>query len=70
MLVKKGKQMKLELFDNYKVIIGTVDNKNPKALYISISAWGKPKNKEEEDFDSIIKQKSKRVKKKLFERNI
>jgi hypothetical protein len=30
MLVKKGKQMKLEMFDNYKVNLGTVDNKNPK----------------------------------------
>ena len=65
--MKKGKEIKLNLPYNYNVVSGTVDNKNPESIYIQISAWGKPKNKEEENFDSIIKQKSKRVKRKLFE---
>ena len=65
--MKRGKEIKLNLPYEYNVISGAVDNKNPESIYIQISAWGKPKNKEEEDFDSIIKQKSKRVKKKLFE---
>jgi len=65
--MKRGKEIKLNLPYDYNVISGAVDNRNPESIYIQISAWGKPKNKEEEDFDSIIKQKSKRVKKKLFE---
>jgi hypothetical protein len=67
MLVKKGKQMKLELFDNYKVIIGTVDNKNPKALYISISAWGKPINIDNDNYTTIIKKINKDIRKKVYD---
>ena len=65
--MKRGKEIKLNLPYDYNVISGAVDNRNPESIYIQISAWGKPKNKEEENFDSIIKQKSKRVKRKLFE---
>lgn len=65
--MKRGKEIKLNLPYEYNVISGTVDNKNPKSIYIQISAWGKPKNKEEENFDTIIKNKSKKIKKKLYE---
>ena len=65
--MKRGKEIKLNLPYEYNVISGAVDNRNPESIYIQISAWGKPKSKEEDDFDSIIKQKSKRVKRKLFE---
>lgn len=65
--MKRGKEIKLNLPYNYNIISGTVDNKNPESIYIQISAWGKPKNKEEENFDSIIKNKSKKIKRKLFE---
>ena len=65
--MKKGKEIKLNLPYQYNVIGGTVDNKNPKSLYIQISAWGKPKNPYIENYDSIIKLKSKRVKRKLNE---
>ena len=65
--MKRGKEIKLNLPYDYNVISGAVDNRNPESIYIQLSAWGKPKNKEEENFDSIIKQKSKRVKRKLFE---
>ena len=65
--MKRGKEIKLNLPYNYNVVSGTVDNKNPESIYIQISAWGKPKNKEEENFELIIKQKSKSVKRKLFE---
>ena len=59
--------MKLDLPYQYNVVTGTVDNKNPKSLYIQISAWGKPKENYIDDYEPIIKQKSKRVKRKLFE---
>ena len=65
--MKRGKEISLNLPYEYNVISGTVDNKNPKSIYIQISAWGKPKIDREGDYDRIIKQKSKKVKKKLFE---
>jgi hypothetical protein len=65
--MKRGKEISLNLPYEYNVISGTVDNKNPKSIYIQISAWGKPKVDREDDYDKILRQKSKRVKKKLFE---
>lgn len=65
--MKRGKEIKLNLPYDYNVISGAVDNKNPESIYIQISAWGKPKNKEEENFETIIKNKSKKVKRKLYE---
>lgn len=65
--MKKGKEIKLNLPYEYNITSGTVDNRNPESIYIQISAWGKPKNKEEDNFDNLIKQKSKRVKRKVFE---
>jgi hypothetical protein len=65
--MKRGKEISLNLPYEYNVISGTVDNKNPKSIYIQISAWGKPKVDREDDYDKILRQKSKRVKEKLFE---
>lgn len=59
--------MKVETKYQYNVVSGTVDNKNPKSVYIQISAWGKPKESDVEGYDTIIRNKSKRVKRKLFE---
>ncbi len=63
----RGKEMKVETKYQYNVVSGTVDNKNPKSVYIQISAWGKPKESDVEGYDTIIRNKSKRVKRKLFE---
>jgi hypothetical protein len=66
--MKRGKEVKINLPYQYNVVSGTVDNKNPKSVYIQISAWGKPReNKDNSEYENIIKRKSKRVKKKLFE---
>ena len=65
--MKRGKEMNIETPYQYNIKSGTVDNKNPKSVYIQISAWGKPKDSEIEDYNSILRRKSKRVKKKLFE---
>lgn len=65
--MKRGKEISLNLPYEYNVVSGTVDNKNPKSIYIQISAWGKPKSDREDNYDRVLRQKSKRVKKKLFE---
>ena len=65
--MKRGKEMKIETPYQYNIISGTVDNKNPKSVYIQISAWGKLKKDLADNYEPIIKRKSKRVKRKLFE---
>lgn len=59
--------MKIKTKYQYNVVSGTVDNKNPKSVYIQISAWGKPKVSDIDVYDTILRNKSKRVKRKLFE---
>tara|TARA_R110002020_G_scaffold138469_7_gene308549 strand:+ start:19568 stop:20005 length:438 start_codon:yes stop_codon:yes gene_type:complete len=65
--MKRGKEMKIDTPHQYNIISGTVDNKNPKSVYIQISAWGKLKDNLVDDYEPIIKRKSKRIKRKLFE---
>lgn len=65
--MKKGKELTIDTGYQYSVKSGTVDNKNPRTVYIQISAWGKPKSDLTDEYDPIIKNKSKRVRKKLFE---
>ena len=66
-MLKTGKQMKLDLFKNYKITTGTIDNKNPKAMYITISAWGKPKVDGEINYSDVIRKINKQIKSKLFD---
>jgi hypothetical protein len=66
-MLKTGKQMKLELFKNYKISTGTIDNKNPKAMYVTISAWGKPKSESEINYSDVIRKMNKQIKSKLFD---
>jgi len=62
----RGKEIKLDLPFEYNVVSGTVDNKNPKSIYIQISAWGKPTDYVESGYESIMKQKAKGIKQKLY----
>jgi len=66
MLVKKGKQIKLNEFNNYNIVIGTVDNKNPKSLFFNISSWAEPL-KINEDNHVVIKDLNKLIKKKTYD---
>jgi len=67
MIIKTGKQLIKKSYMNYNVVYGTVDNKNPKSLYINISAWGEPKDENIEDYTQAIRHLTKRLKVKLFE---
>ncbi len=66
-MLKTGKQMKLDLFKNYKIITGTIDNKNPKSMYLTISAWGKPIVEGDINYSDIIRKLNKQVKSTLYE---
>ena len=52
--MKNGKKIKLNLSNTYKTNYGTVDNKNFKTTYVTMSCWAEPNN-EEESWDGIIK---------------
>lgn len=61
--MKRGKEITLDVNSNYKVKIGTVDNKNSKSIYISLSAWGEliPTN-DIIDYDGVISKLRKQIK--------
>lgn len=63
----RGKEFKLELFDNFNVLIGTVDNKNTVAVYIKLSAWAEPTIGDEEiNYTSVIRKLDKAVRSHTF----
>lgn len=53
-------------FTNYNVVTGTVDNKNPKGLYVSISAWADPLNEGYINYGNVISKLTKQIKKELY----
>lgn len=64
---KRGKEIKMDLSDNYNIVCGTVDNKDARAIYINISAWGEPtKDDETINYSRIISRLSKCVKQSTF----
>ena len=63
--MKRGKEITLKSRENYKVKLGTIDNKNPKTIYLNVSAWGKPLT-EEEDYDKVINKLRKTIKQNLY----
>lgn len=66
MITKTGKQLMVETYKNYNIISGTVDNKNPKSLYLNISAWGDPINDDISDYVNVINYINKKIKSELF----
>lgn len=63
---KKGKELKLEVFDDYSVVYGTVNNKNSKALYINISSWAEPIVDDVINYNRIIKDLDKHVRQGIY----
>lgn len=64
--MKKGKELKIEQFKNYNIVYGSVNNKNPKALYINISAWADPKNEGDVRYGRVIREFDKRIRQALY----
>lgn len=40
--MKKGKELKLKLNNNFKTYYGTTDNKDLKSVYVGITTWATP----------------------------
>lgn len=63
--MKLGKELKLDLLDNYKTKIGTVNNKESKSLYLNFSAWGELLENEEKNYNLFLSAVRKKIKQKL-----
>ena len=68
--MKQGKEIDLEIADNFNVSVGTVDNKNPKSIYINISAWCNPIHNKRIDYNKIISLIKRDIKLYVLDNNI
>lgn len=64
--MKKGKSVKLNVFNQIKTTYGTVDSKNLKSIYINIQSWVTPKD-DFENWNRIVCNLSREIKHSVFE---
>ena len=64
--MKKGKSVKLNLFQPIKTVYGTVDSKNLKSLYINIQSWVNPKF-EHNNWNRVVCNLSTDIKHSVFD---
>lgn len=64
--MKKGKELKVKNVKNFNIKYGTVDNKNPKSLYINLSSWIKPLTDDEFNYSRIIKDLDKSIRQSIY----
>jgi hypothetical protein len=66
MIVKKGKQIKINDIKEFNIIVGTVDNKSSKSLYFNITGWVETLDIEA-DNNLAIKELNRTIRKKTYE---
>ena len=64
--MKKGKSVKLNLYNPIKSVYGTVDPKNLKSVYINIQSWVTPK-KEYDNWNRVVSNLGREIKHSVFE---
>lgn len=64
--MKKGKSVKLNLFNPIKSVYGTVDSKNLKSVYINIQSWVTPKD-DYENWNRVVSNLGREIKHSVFE---
>jgi hypothetical protein len=64
--MKKGKEIKLNSLQNYSIVLGSINNKQPKAVYLSISSWAEPKYNDNTNYSRVIKDLNKKIKQNLY----
>lgn len=70
--MKRGKEIKMDYspYRKYNVVYGTINNKEPKAIYINLSAWGEPHENawgENVNYDRVIRNLHKRIKQFFYD---
>jgi len=66
--MKKGKSVKLNLFNPIKSMYGTVDSKNLKSVFINIQSWVTPKN-EMENWGRVVGNLNREIKHSILSSN-
>lgn len=66
--MKKGKSVKLNLFNPIKSMYGTVDSKNLKSVFINIQSWVTP-IQEMENWNRVVGNLSRQIKHSVFDSN-
>jgi hypothetical protein len=64
--MKKGKSVKLNLYNPIKSVYGTVDSKNLKSVYINIQSWVTPK-KEYNNWNRVVSNLGREIRHSVFE---
>ena len=64
--MKKGKELKINQFKDYKIVFGSVNNKNPKALYVSVSTWAEPRSNDNLNYNRIIRGLDKKIRQTIY----
>lgn len=64
--MSRGKEMLLNENDKFLIKLGTIDNKNPKSIFLTISSWTRPK-REEENYDKMVSFLRKKIKQKIHD---
>lgn len=64
--MKKGKSVKLNLFNPIKSVYGTVDSKNLKSVYINIQSWVTPTD-DYENWNRIVSNLGREIKHTVFD---
>lgn len=64
--MSRGKEILLQEDDRFLIKLGTIDSKDPKSVFLSISSWTKPK-KEEENYERIVSNLRKKIKQRIFD---
>lgn len=66
--MKKGKSVKLNLYNPIKSMYGTVDSKNLKSIFINIQSWVTPKQ-ENDNWNRIVGNLNRSIKHSVFNSN-
>lgn len=63
--MKKGKSVKLNLYNSIKSVYGTVDSKNLKSIFVNIQSWVTPKE-ELENWNRVVCNLNREIKHTVF----
>ena len=63
--MKKGKSVKLNLYNPIKSVYGTVDSKNLKSVYINIQSWVTPKD-DYDNWNRVVSNLGREIKHSVF----
>lgn len=64
--MSRGKEILLIDDDKFLIKVGTIDNKNPKSIFLTISSWTRPK-REEINYERIVSNLRKKIKQRIFD---